>query len=226
MIAVIADIHSNLEAFERVLGEIRDCDLILNAGDIVGYNANPNETIELIRKNRIISVKGNHDYACISDDTFGFNPYAAKAVEWTMKKLTENNKKYLNNLPTIYMENIKDKKIVMVHGSPEDYLNDYVFPEVPEYVLEGFLRNTGADILILANTHAPFIRKIQGKLVLNPGSVGQPRDSNPKASFAFLDLENLEAKIRRIEYNVRRVQEKILKAGLPKFLAERLEDGE
>jgi len=225
MIALISDVHSNLEAFEKVLEKIKNCELILNAGDIVDYNANPNEVIDLVKKYNIISIQGNHDYACYSGDVSNFTLYAAQASLWTSKILRKEKKQYLQNLPKIWRKKINGFKIVMVHGSPRDYLNEYVYPYFPDNIFKEFLKQTKADILILGHTHIPFIKYFENKIVINPGSVGQPRDGNPKASYALLDLESFSAKIQRISYNFKLTAQKIIKSGLPFFLAERLSEG-
>lgn len=225
MIALISDVHSNLEAFEKVLEKIKNCELILNAGDIVDYNANPNEVIDLVEKYNIISIQGNHDYACYSGDVSNFTLYAAQSSLWTSKILRKEKKQYLQNLPKIWRKKINGFKIVMVHGSPRDYLNEYVYPYFPDNIFKEFLKQTKADILILGHTHIPFIKYFENKIVINPGSVGQPRDGNPKASYALLDLESFSAKIQRISYNFKLTAQKIIKSGLPFFLAERLSEG-
>ncbi len=225
MIALISDVHSNLEAFERVLSEVRDFDLILHAGDLVSYGPNPKEVIGLSRERGIISVKGNHDHACVTGDVTKFNEFAVLAVHWTMRILDSREKRYLSGLPEVFEQTFEGRKIVMIHGSPRDHLSEYIYPDHPDSLFKDFLRSTGADVLVLGHTHIPFVKKFGRKLVVNPGSVGQPRDGNPKASFATLDPRKGEIEIRRIEYTIERTQEKIVKAGLPGFLAERLEEG-
>jgi putative phosphoesterase len=225
MIAIISDIHSNLEALEIVLKMTGGCDTILNAGDIVGYNPNPNEAIGLLKNCGAISVLGNHDYAVSTGDTSGLNFYAERAVEWTLNVISNKNLEYLKKLKTNFEKNIDGKKISVFHGSPKSPLKEYVFPWHPDNLLKDFLKQTNADILILGHTHIPFIKKLGKKLVINPGSVGQPRDMNNKASYAFLDVKKMKAEIKRVKYDFRRTQEKMKKAGLPEFLIKRLEQG-
>jgi len=225
MIAIISDIHSNLEAFEKVLSETRDYDLILHAGDIVGYGPDPKDVIRLVKLHDIISVKGNHDHACVTENMSGLNQFAVAGVRWTAKVLDSREKRYLSKLPEIFERTIKGKRIVMIHGSPGDHLNEYVYPDWNDSFFKGFLETTKSDILILGHTHIPFIKKFGEKFVVNPGSVGQPRDRNPKASFVILDPERMNFETKRIKYDIAKVQGKILKSGLPAFLAERLEEG-
>jgi len=225
MIAVIADVHSNLEALKKVLGKIKNSELILDAGDIVGYNAKPNECVELVKKLKIKSVLGNHDHACITGNAEDMNPIAAEAAEWTRKNLTADNMKYLKKLPEKLEIDIKGKKIVIIHGSPTNPLYGYVFPWVPDSIFAKFLQDTKTDILILGHTHVPFVKKLDGKLVVNPGSVGQPRDHRREASHAVIDPARMDARIVRTEYDIMRVSDEITGAGLPVFLAERLFSG-
>jgi putative phosphoesterase len=222
MIAAIADVHSNLEALKKVFGKIKNCEMILNAGDIVGYNANPNECVDVIRKSKIKSVLGNHDHACITGDTVGMNPIAAEAVAWTRKRLGDDGMKCLRKLPEKLEIVYKGKRIVVLHGSPADPINDYVFPWTLERIFEKFLKDAKADILILGHTHVPFVKKLECGIVVNPGSVGQPRDHNRDASYALIDVIRMDAKIFRVDYDIPKVCDEILRAGLPDFLAERL----
>jgi putative phosphoesterase len=225
MIAVIADVHSNLEALKKVLSKIsnlRGCEFILDAGDIVGYNTRPNECVELVRKHSVRSVMGNHDRAGAIGDYSGMNPLAIVAARWNFDKLEMANRNYLYKLPERLEIEQEGKRIVVMHGSPRQPLHDYVFPWVPDEVFAKHLHDAKADILILGHTHIPFVKKLESGLVLNPGSVGQPRDHNRKASYALLDVKLMDAKIMRVDYNIPKVSDEVVKAELPDFLAERL----
>lgn len=220
-LAIISDIHSNLEAFKAVLKDIkkRKIKKIYCAGDIVGYGANPEECIDLIKENKITSVMGNHDLCCANLQKIEwFNEYGQKAALYQNKILTLKNKKFLLKLPKI----IKKENLFIVHGSPINPLYEYIFPEISAWDLREFFNLTKKPILIMGHTHVPFIQKFKNKLVINPGSVGQPRDANPKASYCILDTKNLKAKIIKISYNIDIAANKILKAKLPNFLAQRL----
>jgi putative phosphoesterase len=225
MIAVISDVHSNLEALNRVLEKIKVQDMILDAGDIVGYNAKPNQCIETLRKKKVKSVLGNHDHACITGDTESMNPIAAEAVEWTRRHLSVASMAFLRKLPEKLELVHMGKRIVVMHGSPMEPMNDYVFPWVSDRILEKCLDMAKADILVLGHTHVPFVKKLDGKLVVNPGSVGQPRDHRREASHAIIDEKAMEAGIIRTEYDIIKVSNEITGADLPVFLAERLFQG-
>jgi len=214
-IAVISDIHGNLIALNTVLEEI-DNMKILCCGDLVGYNPWPNEVVEVVIDNKIISVMGNHDFATITGNTEDFNSIATGAIEWTREKIKKSNIKFLESLPLNY----KGENFLIVHGSPRDPLNEYVYLEHP--YIGSFLEGIRQDILILGHTHVPFVKKFSDKVIFNPGSVGQPRDGNPKASYAILDTEKKEVEIKRVSYNIKEVADKIIKENLPEELAMRL----
>ena len=224
ILAVISDMHSNLEALERVLEKI-DSDRILCCGDIVGYYTQPNECIEKLRQLKTISVMGNHDLACVTGDTSGFNPYAEEAIKWTRNTIKDKNIGFLNNLKRKIRLKIDGVDIMVVHGSPRDPVNEYIFPHTSDYILKSFLKLENVDILIMGHTHMPFIKKFGDKLVFNPGSVGQPRDGNNKASFAFLDVPNKEVTIHRVEYDIDGVVTALGDEKLPSFLGKRLYKG-
>lgn len=220
-IAFIGDIHSNLEALQSVLKEIEKMKIskIFCVGDIVGYGANPSECIKIIKELKIPCVKGNHDYAVVTKDTSWFNPYAATAIRWQSERLNENEINFLKNLPEKIMTTIENLKICIVHGSPKNPIWEYIYEED---VSEEFVKDLDCDILAMGHTHAPFIKRLKNNLVINVGSVGQPRDGINKASFAVFDTEKYDVKIIRSEYDIKISAEKIVKVGLPAILAQRL----
>ena len=218
MLALISDIHGNLPALKVVLEKIEDVDTILCAGDLVGYNPWPNEVIWEIRKRNIPCIRGNHDRAVIYDDYSRFNPYAATAASWTRAQLTEENMKYLYSLKDNLILEIEDKRIAVHHGAPFDE-DHYIYPEE---ATEDLLNYDKADILVLGHTHVPFVSVFDSGVIINPGSVGQPRDGDPRASYALVDIKNKKYEIRRVEYPIDEVYEKIIEEGLPAFLGERL----
>ena len=224
ILPVISDIHSNLEALERVLEKI-DSERILCCGDIVGYYTKPDECIEKINQLKTISVTGNHDLACVTGNANGFNPYAKEAIYWTRKVIKDRNVEFLRNLKHKIRLKIDNVNIMIVHGSPRDPINEYIFPYIPDSTLKSFLESENVDILIMGHTHVPFAKKFGDKLVFNPGSVGQPRDGNNKASFAFLDVPNKEVEIHRVEYNIDEVVTSLGDEKLSSFLGKRLYKG-
>ena len=223
LMGLIADVHSNAVALRAVLSALRgfSVERILHAGDIVGYNPYPDETIELFKKNNIISIAGNHDRALVTGDTSGFNPYAKAALEWTRKAVLPDNSGYIKGLKNIESIIIDEKRIVLVHGSPFD-IDEYVYPEK---VIPELLSAANADILVLGHTHIQFKKEYPEGIIVNPGSVGQPRDGNPRAAFAVLDTESGKIELERAAYDIEKVIEDMLAAHLPEKLALRLKIG-
>jgi putative phosphoesterase len=217
-IVVIADVHSNLPALEAVLDEIGDMEVFC-CGDVIGYNPFPKETLEVFQAKKIRGVLGNHDHALINKDTSWLNASATLAVLWSLDVLTEQNLKFLASFP----EKFRSEEFTAFHGSPNDPLFEYVYPDSSQQLLESFLGDS--NILILGHTHLPFVKRLGEGIVFNPGSVGQPRDGNARASYAILDLEKRDVEIKRLSYDVDRVAEKIIENDLPKGLAERLYKG-
>jgi len=189
-IAIISDIHSNLEALEAVLKHIRlqRIKVVWVAGDIVGYGANPNEVIHLLQKEKVLMIAGDHDkYVLTLKDLNWFNEYARQALIYTNRVLTKENKAFLKTLKETYEEAIDDRKIFMVHGSPNDHLKEYVYAKTPDVNLLAMLNKAKADILIVGHTHQPFVRRIAGRLVVNVGSVVQACDYSSDAEYCILD---------------------------------------
>lgn len=222
---VISDIHSNLDAFEAVLASLPDYDELLFLGDLVGYGPQPNEVVERLRQFKpSVVLMGNHDYAVATGDTEGFSPNAAAAIEWTRRKITSENRDFLAGLkPSARMER-EGISLALFHGSPRDPLMEYIFPGIPESKAKKLIENGAAKILLLGHTHMPMLYSFEEEMLGNPGSVGQPRDGDPRASFAILTITDgkFSFEIKRVSYEVDSVADKIVEAGLPAFLAERL----
>ena len=223
-IALISDIHSNLEAFEAVLKEIKKLKIkkTFCLGDIVGYGANPNECVDLIRNNKIISVKGNHDHeATLLENVEWFIDVAREAILWTKKQLTDKNKNFLKNLPA----SLEFENVLLVHGSPRDNIYDYILQDMEDYDYAEFFSLAGKDVIACGLSHVQFVKEFNSKLILNPGSVGQPRDLNRDAAFCIFDIKSLKIDFKRVRYNIEKAANKILKVGLPSMLANRLYSG-
>ncbi|MEK6816156.1 MAG: metallophosphoesterase family protein, partial [Nanoarchaeota archaeon] len=227
-VAFIADIHSNMEALDSVFSHIQRQGIteIVCIGDIVGYGANPNECATIIHQKKIPSVQGNHDFSAVSLDKLEkFNQYAQKALNWTSAKLSRDNKIFLGNLPKFLEIKLEGRSILAVHGSLNDPLFEYIYPQTPDSVVKELLARSKSDILVMGHTHIPFIKRFGQRLVLNPGSVGQPRDNVPEASYISLELDTMKPIIHRVKYDIARASGKILTFGLPRYLAERLHKG-
>jgi len=225
-IAVISDVHSNLEALEAVLKRVEGMDLYC-LGDMVGYGANPNEVLGRLRERKAVSVVGNHDYAVLNRGTSMFNPRAAAAVLWTADHLTERNREYLRALPREARFELGGVTAYLTHGSPDDSLWEYVDPTTHSLLFGHYLRELRVGLLGLGHTHVPYVWQEEEGTVFNPGSVGQPRDGDPRASYAILTLVDGRAEVEnyRVEYDYANAAKKIREAGLPDALAMRLFTG-
>lgn len=224
-VLVIADIHANPVALEAVLKDVEPVDMVLHAGDIVDYNPWPREALAEVQRLGITSVLGNHDRDSALDTPIGYNPYAVTSCHWTHGQLSLGDQEYLLKLPSRIERSIEGVRIFMCHGSPRGFIDEYVTPDYLDSTLREFLYMTKSQVLILGHTHIPFIKELDGYYVLNPGSVGQSRDGDPRASYVVLTLESgriIEVRNRRIGYNVDVVADEIKRIGLPSFLAQRL----
>ena len=224
-IVVISDIHSNLDAFEAVIAKLPDYDELFCLGDLVGYGPQPNEVVERLGQLRPSAVlMGNHDYAVVTGDTEGFSSRAAEAVKWTSKKIAHQHHEYLATLqPSARLEK-GGKRLGLFHGSPSNPLTEYILPGLTDSAARNLIARSGAEVVLLGHTHVPMAYSFGGNIIGNPGSVGQPRDGDPRASFATLTISEgqLSFDIIRVEYDVDSVADKIVQTGLPRFLAERL----
>ncbi|CAD7771265.1 Calcineurin-like phosphoesterase superfamily domain protein [Candidatus Methanoperedenaceae archaeon GB50] len=220
LVGLISDVHSNAVALREVLSEFErlGVGVILSAGDVVGYNPYPEDTVNLFRRERIVSIMGNHDRAVVTGDTSGFNEIAREAVAWTSNAISEKSLEYLRGLAPSLEMRIDDLSIHINHGSPSD----------PDEYIYGFseeLIPPGCDLLLLGHTHVQSAAEFDSGSVVNPGSVGQPRDRDPRAAFATLDTDNRAVELGRIEYDVEKVMEDIFLSGLPEILGSRLLSG-
>lgn len=235
--AIISDIHSNLEALQAVIKDIkkRRIKRILCLGDLVGYGANPNECIAICLSEAKIIVAGNHDWAAVKKtDASVFNPVAAEAIQWTQKRLTKGNSGKLQRLKLT--DSIDD--ILLVHASPDK-------PEQWEYLFsldeaKRQFKFFKTQVCFVGHTHIPsavfqdangytdFVNDnlfplIEGRrYIINAGSIGQPRDLDPRASYAIYDGNCRAVEIIRLDYNIPLAQQKIIDVGLPEVLADRL----
>lgn len=225
-VAVISDVHANMEALDAVLGELLGMDVYC-LGDFVDYGAEPNEVIDTVRERRIKSLLGNHDSAALTGDTRMFNARAAMSSKWTARQLTDRNKEYLHGLPPELRIPFGNVEAYFTHGSPDDRLWEYVDPRTHSNLFGHYLGKLGVQAIGLGHTHVPFVWREEPGTVFNPGSVGQPRDGDNRASYAILSFDAGEAKVelRRVPYDYHATASKIKAAGLPESFAERLASG-
>ncbi len=242
---VLTDIHANLDALEAVLQEAsgRGYDHVLVLGDLVGYGAEPNAVIDrVIALEPLVIVRGNHDkVACGIEDADGFNVVAQRAVSWTLANLSPEHREWLAALPR--GPEIVDPLLEVCHGSPFDE-DAYIFSELDALRA---LRASHRPLCLFGHTHFPAIYRLSDtrfdvsleatetpveilieegwKYLVNPGSVGQPRDGDPRAAYALFDDAVRTLSLYRVTYALKQAQEKVIRAGLPEALALRLAAG-
>lgn len=238
---VISDIHANLEAFETVLAQSRDVvfDRMLVLGDLVGYGADPNAVVERVRAlDPFALIRGNHDKVGSGiERADGFNAIARSAIRWTYDTLTPANRDWLAALPPGPV--VIDDLIEICHGTPFDE-DAYVFDDLDAlramnaadrrlclfghtHVQVGYrLSKEELSIVTPDDPRSSVVKLVDGQYLINPGSVGQPRDGDPRAAYAIVDTDTNELDLLRVEYPVDRAQDRILEVGLPEILAQRL----
>jgi predicted phosphodiesterase len=236
-VGVISDIHGNAAALEAVLAalEEEDLDAVWCLGDLVGYGPEPNRCCELVAQRADLCLVGNHDLGVIGSIPLDeFSPDAAVAARWTENVLSDSSRSYLESLaPQAEVAGVE-----LYHASPRDPVWDYVLSEP---VARESLEITHAAVVMVGHSHVPLAMILEngrangglapgghevdlarGRWLLNPGSVGQPRDNDPRAAYVLLDLDARRAQFRRVEYEVEKTQAAILERGLPEMLAQRL----
>jgi putative phosphoesterase len=226
-LAFISDIHSNLEALSAVLADFGEGPVFC-LGDIVGYGASPNEVVEELKERRVVCIIGNHDYAALSGDVGSFNARAGMAAFWTSRHLTRESRAFLEGLPKERKERLMEKSVYMTHGSPDDNLWEYVYESTHRDLFDFYLDKLSVDVVAVGHTHIPFVWSGDRGLVFNPGSVGQPRGGDRRSSYAVLTVESgvISVEHRSVEYDIESSARKIVEAGLPESLADRLFTGE
>lgn len=234
---IFSDIHSNLEAFDSVIRAYKSeaIDRYLCIGDVIGYATNPKECIKKVNKLAMITVAGNHDWAAVNLFSLDyFNETAKEALLWTRSNIDHKDRIFLESLKLTY----KNKELTLVHGTLDN-------PQEFNYMTDGYIaeetfRILDTNICFVGHTHHPgaFIKdkdesihyrqddsydiKPDNKYIINVGSVGQPRDGNPKAAYCIYDSEKREVRIKRIVYDFESSRKKIIELGLAKFLGDRL----
>lgn len=239
MYAVLGDIHGNLEALEAVLKDAKNRDVTqyVSVGDVVGYNANPSECLDRVRELGCVCVRGNHDHYCSHNESLDdFHPLAASVVDWTRRSLSSEQMHHLRALAL----SAKLDGFTVVHSTldmPEKW--GYVFDSLDA---DANFNYQMTSVCFHGHTHVPVVYEKQDrtkrqtfqkfrvtlgkKYFINVGSVGQPRDGDPRAAYAIYDLEAKELELVRVPYNIGKTQAKIRKAGLPDRLARRLDRGQ
>lgn len=203
-----------------------EMDKIVCSGDLVGFGPRPNQVIELIESKQVIAVLGDHDHAVATEKFDFLDELSKKVAKWTHNELKDENRDFLDGLPQKVEVNVEERKIFAVHGTPKNPLDECLYPGASNLTMVHATQMVNSDVIVLGHTHVPMKKMIQGKLVINPGSVGQPRDRNPKASYAILKVgEDLEADTKRVSYDIEETEQIIRDSGLPKKFGTRLHFG-
>lgn len=244
-VAVLSDIHGNAQALSVIIDDIRDQEIetVLFCGDVVGYGPSPNRSVSNLKDFDLIAVQGNHDRAVVEgSDLSRFNDLGRQAIKWTRKQLDQEHREFIKNLPTTRA--LSNLSLSMMHGSPANPLWDYILDERTAYRAFQLVQEK-TSVQLFGHTHQPacfekngsdIIRKqlpsieldYDKRYLVNPGSVGQPRDGDWRSSYGiitFSDNKPCEFSVRRLEYNVEQTRQRILKAGLPQNLGDRLLHG-
>jgi putative phosphoesterase len=216
-VGLISDVHGNRVALEAVLADMPPVDRLACAGDVVGYNPWHADCVDAMRERGVPTVMGNHDRAVAGGTDFAFNSMAGAGVRHAREALDDDQLEWLAALPN--ERTVCEGSVRLVHGHPDDP-NRYTYPaQFGPHLLDE------EDVLVLGHTHVQHNERYDAGVVVNPGSVGQPRDGDPRAAYAVLDLDGLQVEERRVEYDVDEVTAAIASAGLPAELGERLREG-
>lgn len=218
-IGLISDVHGNLPALETVLSDMPAVDTIVCVGDVVGYNPWPAACVERVRDVASITVQGNHDRTVRTPEKYRANRMAHAGLEYALEELSEEQLAWLDGLPR--KATVGDDRLLIVHDHPEvqdRYVMPHMFSSLWSHVDE-------YDGLALGHTHVQHTEVDGDRALVNPGSVGQPRDEDPRAAYAVLDTDTASVDLHRVEYDIDRVIEKVEAVGLPKEIGTRLLDG-
>ncbi len=217
LVGVISDIHANRVALDAVLADMPDVDALVCAGDVVGYNPWPVACVDAVREREVPTVMGNHDRAVVTGTGFAGNGMADAGVAYAREQLDDDRVEWLAGL--LEERLAFDGRLKLVHGHPDDP-NRYTYPALFDAGLLG-----DEDVLVMGHTHVQAHETFDEGVVMNPGSVGQPRDQDPRAAYAVVDLDELAVEEHRVEYDVDRVVEAVADAGLPRDTGQRLRKG-
>ncbi len=212
-VALIADIHGNLDALKAVLADANRSGLtiFLNAGDAVGFGIYPSQVIQVVRSARFLSAVGNVDLETLEALR---NPKNNGALDSAIKELSPSDIAYLESLPKELRLEIAGKRILVTHGTP-DSVDEHIYPDSPEERLREIAAKASADVIITGHSHTPMKRVVDGVTFINPGSVGRPVDGDPKAEYAVLSFNPLTVEFRKVSYDVEAVADQMRRKGLP-----------
>ena len=232
-VAVITDIHANLPALEAALARIDELGIqdIYCGGDLVGYGPHPNEVVALLAAREIPTIFGNYDYAIarnLEDCGCAYvtpedRALGQRSVQWTLAHTSEASKDFMRELPFDLHFPIGERDVHLVHGSPRK-VNEYLFEDKPARLYERLAAAESDQVLVFGHTHKPWVREYGGVLFVNCGSVGKPKDGDPRAAFAVLRAaaEGIDVTIERVPYDAEAVAREVAAVGLPTEYADKL----
>lgn len=235
-IAVFGDIHGNIEALKAAYDTAFSLkvDKIFHLGDVGGYAPFVNEVVEFLMRHGVEGVQGNYDYNVAHDSEHCGcryeNPVQAeladKSFEWTKRHASEKSKEYMRELPVTISFSSNGKKVCLFHAAPHKN-NLYWYEDRPDKFFLEMAEKSGADVMIYGHTHRPYRKDIQGKVFINAGSVGKPKDGDPRACLTLVEITPADVKtdFLRVEYDIEKTAAGIVKSGLPSYFAERLREG-
>ncbi|MFB6129752.1 MAG: metallophosphoesterase [Salinigranum sp.] len=222
-VALFSDVHANATALRTVLDSVAgdDPDAVACAGDVVGYGPAPSECVDLVREAADVVVAGNHDRTVETPDRYARHPTAGPGLQHAADELDDERRRWLRELPA--RATVDGGSVRVVHSHPDPAKRGrYVYPDE----FDALARRSDADVLVLGHTHVQGAETADGTLVVNPGSVGQPRDGDPKAAYAVVDTDDRSVDLRRVAYDVEAVRDAVEDAGLPERTWRRLLSGE
>jgi len=228
-IAVISDIHANVYALMNVLEDIDNekVDTIICLGDLVGYGPHPNEVISIIRSRNILCIKGNYDSSVV-DNEYSYireTPINSFSLPWAVHELREENRIFLENLPSTITLNIANKNLLFVHGSPNK-INEYLFKDGDNTL--NIMNSISSDVLICAHTHIPGIKEFANKVYVNCGSIGKSKIGRPNITYCILNInkqDGINFQIKEIPYEFNKIVKDMTILDFPKELIHSFENG-
>jgi putative phosphoesterase len=232
-IATFSSTHGNWHALQAVLADVdqQEVDQIYCLGDLVGYGANPNEVIDLIRERHIATVMGNcDDRVGLQEDECGcaytdaqMRQFGHLSLAWTRQHVTSENKAFLRQLLSNIRREVHGKRLLLVHGSPRK-INEYIYEDRAPRSLSRIAHSADTDVLILGHTHLPYVKEVKRVLFVNDGSIGKPKDGDLRAAYAILEIgDEVRVAIRSVPYDVAAAASAIRASGLPALFADSLE---
>lgn len=231
-IAIFSDIHANLQALQAVWADLeaQQPDQVYCLGDLVGYGAHPNEVTEFIRQKQLPTLMGNYDEGvgfdlddcgCVYQDP-ELDRMGHRSLLWTREQTSAENKAYLQSLPMQIRLEQRRPRLLLVHGSPRK-INEYLFEDRPQATFERIAKLAGCEVLLFGHTHKPYSKRVAGTLFINTGSVGRPKDGDPRAGYVILEARRRpRMEMRRIDYDIEAAAQAIRETELPDYYADEL----